>query len=187
MNDWKPCPGCGLEMPQDRNSALPRKIVASAACWRVYNEVSSFALIHPPLDRWNQLSADAYGAQPSRADDTDPKPVRLVYSLVGLYLALEHGCSGEDVRAAHRMLGRPDPSWPSLSGPATSIGMTVMDVAERGLMRESLTGHAGALHEWVESVWSAWDSRHAAIAELSRRGLPDFLSNPVRRCWGYRL
>jgi hypothetical protein len=58
-----------------------------------------------------QHCVDAYGAQHSGGET---KSITTAFSLVGLYLFLEHGYTGREVQQAHTTLGEQDRSWPEL-------------------------------------------------------------------------
>jgi Family of unknown function (DUF5946) len=147
--DTSACPGCGARLPIERWTPDDR-LIASPACRRLYGEVTGFESIHPSLaGRFHQLSVDAYGAQHA---DPQRGAIRLTYSLVGLYLALVRGADGLTVREAHRRMGRPDGTWPSLSRPAAVGSVTVIEVADAGLRSDSVEGHAGAVRRWADDV-----------------------------------
>jgi hypothetical protein len=145
---------------------------ASPECWQLYGDVEGFEMSDPGLAaRFHQLAVDAYGAQHAGGDTGY---IRVAYSLVGLYLALERGLTGVQVRDAHQRLGRPDPTWPSFPRPAFSGAVTIVDVAEAGLRGASFEGHEEAVAAWASSVWSAWANEHDAVARLTARLLPAF-------------
>ena len=164
------CPGCRLELPASGLPGDPRRN-ASAECWQLYGEVQGYALRHLELVRdLHQLSVDAYAAQHAPRDPGGgPPPIGVAYALVGLYLALERGRSGLEVRAAHQRMGRPDASWPRLPAPASTGSMTVFDVAVAGAMADSPAGHDRTLRAWAAAVWRAWSAEHAAVAALAGR------------------
>ena len=164
------CPGCGLQLPAG-GFPWDRRRNASPECWQVYGEVQGFALNHLELARdFHQLTVDAYAAQhaPRQATGEVP-PISVAYALVGLHLALDCGVPGPQVRAAHRRMGKPDPSWPRLPTPERTGAMTVFDVAAAGAMVDSVAGHAGAVRAWATAVWQAWAVQHARVAELAGR------------------
>lgn len=152
MRSRTACPGCGLVLPE-RGRAEPAQLHASPACEAVLHEVLGFELQHPVMLRSHQLTVDAYGAQ--HAGGSAPR-IRIAYSLAGLWLALEHGFSAEDVRTVHRRMGHPGAEWPGFSPPGPGRWLTVLDVAEAGVRQHSSGGHARAAAQWAESVWSAW-------------------------------
>lgn len=161
-----PCPGCGLRLPPSGLS-WDRKLFASAECWQLHGEVVGFELAHAELARrFHQLTVDAYGAQHSGGDG---RGIRIAYSLVGLYLALDRGWTGEAVRGAHQRMGRPQPHWPAFTRPAQVGLLTVLDVAEAGVWAGSVSGHSAAVQRWAAAVWAAWASRQLEVAELSAR------------------
>jgi Family of unknown function (DUF5946) len=154
------CPGCGIVLPVD--SAAPVvPLNASPECAAVYAEVSGFEFEHPVMLRYHQLSVDAYGAQHGAAPTT---PIRLAYSLAGLWLALEQGFSGDEVRMIHRRMGHAADWWPTFEPPRTAAWTTVRDVAELGVRQGSSTGHATATRDWAEDVWRVWTEERPGVA-----------------------
>ncbi|HLB77294.1 MAG TPA: DUF5946 family protein [Candidatus Dormibacteraeota bacterium] len=169
------CSGCGLRLPAS-GQPPDRRQNASAECWAVYGEVLGFELNHlVPLGQYHQLMVDTYGAQ--HAGD-DARSIRVAYSLVGLFLALERGRDGLQVRHAHQRMGKPDPSWPAFDRPSDVGATTVLDVAEAGVRADSVAGHADAVGRWAQSVWRAWSAQHRAAAALAERLLGD--AGPMR-------
>ena len=146
---------------------------ASAACRAVFDEVIGFEFQHPGLMRLHQLSVDAYGAQHGGGD---AKPIRLAYSLVGLHLALDLGLTGDEVRAAHQRMGKPDPTWPRFAVPDAVGATTALDVAEAGARRNSVAGHETAVPAWAVDAWTAWAAQREAVAALARRLVPESVS-----------
>lgn len=153
-----------LDAPADH------RVNASPECLQVCAAVSGFAFQHPPILRLHQLTVDTYGAQHGGGNST---PIRLAYSLVGLHLALEHLLPGDQVRAAHQRMGKPDSTWPAFTPPENVGPVTVLAVAEQGVMAGSVSGHAAAVEVWAQHVWRSWTDQHAATADLARRLLPD--------------
>jgi hypothetical protein len=170
MSGSTTCPGCGLRLPGSGLPWDPRRN-ASPECWQLYGEVQGFALNHRELVRnFHQLTVDAYAAQHGpREVGSDRPPISVAYALVGLHLALDHGLSGLEVRAAHQRMGKPDPSWPRLPTPERTGAMTVFDVAAAGAMVASVAGHAQAVRAWAAAIWQAWAAEHATVAALADR------------------
>jgi hypothetical protein len=173
VQDWTSCPGCGLQLPAEA-VVRDHRVNASAECVRVYAEVAGFASQHLPLLRLHQLTVDTYGAQ--HGGGAAP-PIRLAYSLVGLHLAFECGLAGDQVRAAHQRMGKPDSSWPGFPQPLDVGVVTVMTVAEEGLMVDSVAGHQAAVRRWAEVVWQAWRPERDQVVGLTRRLLPDLATS----------
>ncbi|MDQ1530279.1 MAG: hypothetical protein QOE37_384 [Microbacteriaceae bacterium] len=146
------CPGCGVGLPSAPVAIDPQGN-ASAQCTAVFAEVAGFEFQHPVMLRYHQLSVDAYGAQHGGGPGS---PIRLAYSLAGLWLAVEHGFAGDEVRAVHQRMGKPTAEWPVFEPPSSWTGTTVLDVAEQGVRRHSDTGHAAATRRWAEDVWCDW-------------------------------
>ncbi|MFD1720747.1 DUF5946 family protein [Amnibacterium endophyticum] len=146
------CSGCGIDLPA-AESVVP-EVDASAACTLVHGEILGFQVQHPVMLRYHQMTADAYTAQ--HAGGATPL-LRVGYALAGLWLSIEHGFSGEDVRSIHRRMGRPTAAWPVFEPPRPpQRWLTVVDVAEAGVRQRSERGHAKAVSAWAESVWETW-------------------------------
>ncbi len=97
----------------------------------------------------------------------------MAFSLVGLYLALEQKLTRPQVRAAHQRMGKPDPSWPTFTPPEDPRLLTVMTVAERGLMRDSESGHLEAVAAWGGVGMADLGRAAPEVIELTKRLLPD--------------
>ena len=166
MDAWSVCPGCRVRLPATGQPTDPKRN-ASIECWQVAGEVTGFELEHlAQLGRLHQLTVDAYGAQHA---DSVGSGIRLAYSLVGLFLALERGLSGLEVRGVHQRMGKPQPSWPRFSRPLDPGRLTALDVAQAGARVGSVEGHARAVEQWARSVWEAWSTQREAVALLSDR------------------
>jgi hypothetical protein len=160
------CPGCRLSLPVEPSSPAPR-LNASPECWRLYGEVTGTAMSDPVLGGLHQLTVDAYAAQhPSQAGPT----ITTAFALIGLYLALEEGRSGFEVRAAHQRLAEERRSWPAFRAPADlkAVDRTVLDVGLASSRKE----HRDALDRWARAVWNAWHREHETIAALVARPVP---------------
>src|ERR1700748_3161517 len=81
-----------------------------------YHELLAYTLTHGDPAFVHQFVVAAYGAQTAKAGD---KPIRLVISLIGLFLHLDRGFSGREVQRVHKTLGDRTHSWPAISLPMT--------------------------------------------------------------------
>jgi uncharacterized protein DUF5946 len=90
------------------------------------------------------------------------KPIRVVFSLVGLYLRVEKGFSGRHVQQAHVELGRRKRAWPAVALPDNRGAMTAIDVlaAAAGDRRDK------AIDEWCVTVWAAFKDNRSVIVDL---------------------
>jgi hypothetical protein len=95
--------------------------------------------------------------------------LRLPYSLVGLHMALDLGADGATVRALHQRMGKAQPWWPRFVPPASRGALTIAAVADAGARTGAVDGHARAIDAWARTVWTAWHSRHEAVADFTRR------------------
>jgi hypothetical protein len=162
---WTTCRGCGVVLPGSENEPSPRPN-ASAACWRLYGEVIGYELAHvAELGLFHQLMVDTYAAQHAGGRAS---ALNVAFAVIGLYLALEMGWSGDRVRDAHRFLANRFRTWPSLEPPPDGAGLTVIDVAMAGSAQE----HGERIEAWALSVWRRWQPLHGAVAELISERLP---------------
>jgi hypothetical protein len=109
-----------------------------------------------------QHAVDAFGAQTATKDT---KPIRLVFSLIGLYLRTERGFSGQAVQKVHMQLGNHRTEWPSIALPSDRGEITPVEVmaAAEGDERDA------AIDVWCRSVWSAFKDSRPVIVELLRK------------------
>src|SRR6478735_8029369 len=90
-----------------------------------YHQLTVYTLSHGDPRFIHQHIVDAYGAQ--RAVDGG-KPIRLIFSLVGLYLHLERGKTGREVQLIHMQMGQRKREWPRLPLPSDRGEVTAIDV-----------------------------------------------------------
>lgn len=121
-----------------------------------YHELSAYTMAHGDSRFIHQHVVDAWGAQSATADG---KPIRLIFSLAGLYLHLERGRSGRDVQMIHVQMGRRKREWPRLDLPADRGAVSAVDVmrAAAGPERDA------AIEDWCRSVWNAFKQHRDAI------------------------
>jgi hypothetical protein len=129
-----------------------------------HNELQAYTLYHGNVAFIHQHVVDAWGAQ--RAQPTE-KPLRLLFSLAGLFLKIERGFSGRQVQKAHRELALQNRKAADFIFPTTAGSMTPMDVMQHpeGDARDQ------AIDRWCESVWNAW--RAGGNREIVRQILID--------------
>ncbi|WP_219834882.1 DUF5946 family protein [Paenibacillus sp. R14(2021)] len=154
------CPGCGLLLA-NQSIAEPPRYHASGECMELYNQLSYYTMSHGQEAFIHQLSLDAYGAQHAGEGS---RPITTAFSLIGLYLVVEHGFTGRQVQQAHMELGRKKTEWPDLTPPRAMGAITVQDVlqAEAGPVRDAL------IEEWVRYVWSTWSYAHDWVREAAK-------------------
>jgi hypothetical protein len=88
--------------------------------------------------------------------------------LVGLYLHVEHGCSGRQVQRIHQLLANQRPTWPGFTLPDRRGAMTVRDVVDV----PPGEGRDDAIERWARSTWAACaDLRDGVAALLSSHGI----------------
>jgi hypothetical protein len=114
-----------------------------------HNELQAYTLTNGDMRFIHQHIVDAWGAQHATPED---KPLRLLFSLVGLYLKIERGFTGREVQNAHRELARHNRKSASFVFPPNAGTVTAPDVMQHpeGEQRDR------AIDQWCESVWNAW-------------------------------
>lgn len=129
-----------------------------------FHELSFYTLAHRDPAFIHQLAVDAFAAQHA---DPSSKPISVVFSLIGLYLHLEHGFTGKQVQFAHMRLARYPRKWEALPLPARRGEVTVQQVlaAPPGAERDAM------IERWCVSVWSEFDCCRSIIADLAEREL----------------
>ncbi|MFI7610257.1 DUF5946 family protein [Nonomuraea terrae] len=161
LNRMSVCPGCRLELPDERRTSNETRYNASPECLRLSGEVAAFNHAHPArLAIWHQTCVDAYGAQHVSAGT---KPIAVAFALNGLYLVFERGFTGLQARNAHGYLANTVPSWPRFTPPDNVGKVTVFDVT----MASSVGEHIDLVQTWGRSVWAAWSHVHNEIATMT--------------------
>ncbi len=103
------------------------------------------------------MIVDSYGAQHAGGP---AKKMGVVFAVTGLYLYLEKGYTGKDVRQAHAdMAQHKGYNWPALLSPDPKYRMTISDVI-------TATDKDKAIHEWAVSTWAAWQKDRALIITI---------------------
>lgn len=125
-----------------------------------FHQLSFYTLAHGDPAFIHQLAVDAFAAQ--NASESS-KPIYVVFSLLGLYLHLEHGFTGKQVQRAHMQLARVRRAWPQISLPADRGEITVHHV----LAQPSGPERDAAIERWCASVWNACRSCRPFVAALA--------------------
>ena len=123
----------------------------------VFHELSFYTLAHPDKDYFiHQHIVDAFACQTA---DSETKPIKLLFGLVGLYLYVECQYTGKAVQKAHMMLAQHKKNWPSLTLPTDKGSIRAVDVLQsnEGMNRDNM------IRKWCECVWSAYTENHDKI------------------------
>jgi hypothetical protein len=128
-----------------------------------YHELCAYTLAHGDPIFIHQLVVDAFTAQHAE----DFKPIGAVFSLLGLYLHVEHGFTGKQVQRAHMQLARVRRTWQPIMVPAERGAITVYEVlaVAPGPARDA------AIERWCKSVWQACLSCRPMVAAVAEREL----------------
>jgi len=112
----------------------------------------------------HQHIVDAFAAQHV---DENSKPIGVVFALVGLYLFVEKGFTGRQVRRFHMQLARQRKQWPRLTPPKDRGTITVLEVlaSPPGLPRDD------RIRAWCASACEAWGAVRNQIKELVKAEL----------------
>jgi hypothetical protein len=124
-----------------------------------YHELCCYTLAHGGPEFIHQHVVDAFGAQDAGEHD---KPIRLAFSLVGLYLHVEKGLAGRQVQLAHTTLARRKRAWPAFPLPHDRGRITAADV----LAAPAGPGRDEMIHEWCVCVWEAFRESRWAVMDL---------------------
>jgi hypothetical protein len=108
-----------------------------------------------------QHVVDAHAAQTATPGT---KPMGLVFALVGLYLHVERGFSGDQVQRVHVRLAKTRRQYPQLPLPASRGAITPLDV----LSAPAGTERDAAIDRWCGSVWEAFRESRALIVSFLR-------------------
>jgi len=127
----------------------------------MYNQLAFYTLSLADTSFIHQHIIDAWAAQ--HADENE-KPIKTIFALIGLYLAIEKNYTGKEVQRAHMLLARNKRQWPVFPIPAEKSRMTVFDIMAQpvGPKRDK------AIMQWCASVWDSWAEIHDEIQELTR-------------------
>jgi hypothetical protein len=107
-----------------------------------------------------QTYVDSYGAQ-----HVGPRmaPITIAFALNGLYLVLERGWTGLQVREAHGYLANTVDRWPTFTPPEQVGDLTVFDLS----MASSPTEHIEILQRWAHMVWASWEHVHRQVIDMT--------------------
>jgi hypothetical protein len=92
---------------------------------QAYDELCYYTLAHGDPSFIHQHAVDAFGAQTITEND---KPIRLTFSLIGLYLYVEKQFTGKQVQLAHMKIAKHKQIWPTFSLPQIRGTITSTDV-----------------------------------------------------------
>lgn len=123
-----------------------------------FNELCYDTLSRGDAEFIHQYVVDAFGAQEAMEND---KPIRLVFSLVGLYLHVECGFTGREVQLAHMKLGQIKQKWPRLAIPDARG-----EIDAAAVLAKPIGDREAAIHQWCCSVWKAFSIHRSVVVKL---------------------
>jgi hypothetical protein len=113
-----------------------------------------------------RLTSSLWTATPAQHSGDGVAAITTAFALIGLYLSLECGASGPEVRSAHKRLADRRRDWPRFTPPAVEAWTTtILDVA----LAEKADERHQAVRSWAAEIWDAWGEHHAAVAALVER------------------
>ncbi|HUY94688.1 MAG TPA: DUF5946 family protein [Terracidiphilus sp.] len=128
-----------------------------------YHELCAYTLAHGSPIFIHQLVVDAFTAQHAESF----KPIGVVFSLLGLYLHVEHGFTGKQVQRAHMQLARVRRTWQPIALPAERGAITVHEV----LATPPGPARDAGIERWCASVWQACLCSRPFVAAVAEREL----------------
>jgi len=131
----------------------------------LFDELSYYTLSHRDPRFIHQHVVDAYAAQHA---DEQTKPIKVVFSLIGLYLFLEKNFTGRQVQQTHMRLARRRKQWPRLppqSGPRGAVTVSAVMATPPGPARDEM------VRAWCMSVWQTWQDSRPQILNLLKQEL----------------
>ncbi|HEV8079274.1 MAG TPA: DUF5946 family protein [Chitinophagaceae bacterium] len=147
------CPGCGLKL-LNKNVGVSESYNVSGECMELFNELSGYTLSMTDSGFIHQYIVDAYGAQHAGGIT---KNIRIIFSLIGLCLAVEYNYSGRQVQLIHMKI--PKQLWQVLEPPLQKSAITVADVLNVNADLERID----KIKIWAKSVWEIWSQHHEWI------------------------
>jgi hypothetical protein len=159
------CTGCGASLAASAGQSLHDRYNSSPECWELFGELSAYTLSHGDPRFIHQHAVDTWQLQHAMVSKSN---IGIAFSLIGLYLALEKGCTGRQVQLAHMELGRTKRNWGDFEIPSSRAALTVVDVlrADPGPARD------GELMQWAAAVWANWNHAYAWSRETCAKLLP---------------
>jgi hypothetical protein len=153
------CPGCGLCL-SERHCDPPDRFNAPGECWQLYSDRSCYTVARQDAAFIHQHAVDACAAQHSGGETRN---ITVAFGLIGLYLALEKGYTGKQVRQAHMQIARIQKDWPRLEPPVRPAGITVRDVLRAGTDAEK----DAMIRRWMAAVWESWEDEQEWVRETT--------------------
>lgn len=159
-----PCPGCGLELPEEEGSTH-RYLGSSPACWRLFGEVLAREYSDVRYQAFHRLTVDAYAVQ--HPGQESPQTIQsAAVHLISLYMVLEQDWPPQRVTAALQQVAQRKTQFRWMDPPASLGSVTVADVAAAA----TFEAHEAAVRRWCAAVWEAWAPHHPTVrgwADLS--------------------
>lgn len=126
----------------------------------LFHELSFYTLAHPSSEFIHQYIVDAYGAQ---AANENTKEIRVIFSLVGLYLSLEKGYTGREVQLFHMKMAKDKIVWPKIELPVDRGSIFVKDV----VAIKEREDRDKKIVEWSQDVWNSYQKQRQVIIQLA--------------------
>lgn len=125
-----------------------------------YNELAFYTLSHKSSEFIHQHIVDAFALQ--TANETT-KPIKIVFSLAGIYLLVEKKYTGKQVQLAHIEMTKKSKIFPAILLPENRGKITISDVLKTADGNEK----DQKINEWCVSVWNAFSTQHHTIISLT--------------------
>ena len=144
----------------DRHLPPAGRFNASGECWQAFSDLTCYTVAKRDPAFIHQHTVDAYEAQHAGGATCT---ITVAFGLTGLYLALEKGYTGRQVRQAHMQIAKIRKDWPRLEPPGQPAKLTVLDVLRAGTDAEK----DAMILQWAAAVWESWADRQAWIRETT--------------------
>jgi hypothetical protein len=118
-----------------------------------YNELAYYTLGLQDECFIHQYIVDAFTLQTA---DIKTKPMRIIFSLVGLYLYIEKNYSGREVQNFHTLMSKAKMEWPICNLHNNKGDVNVSHVLKKSSDNEKYN----MIEEWCKSVWQAYSENH---------------------------
>ena len=159
------CPGCSLEMPENKRLGYDGYYNCSKECWAVYSEVLGYQFSNAIVfSQVHQLTVDAYAIQHAGGSHPDKS---IAIHLCGLHAAYNLRISQIEIpkllqKVSKRVQQSDTLKWPHLEAKQYSLATSIFDIA----VADTAQGHVDRAKEWAELNWLKWSEFHDSIAQF---------------------
>ena len=125
-----------------------------------YYELAYYTLSHKGEDFIHQHIVDAFAIQTA---NEHTKPIKITYSLIGIYLHIEKGYTGKQVQMAHVEMSKKSKIFPPIILPSNRGEISIADV----LKITNTEQRDKQIHDWCASIWKAFATQQELIKNIT--------------------